>query len=356
MQPNHRYKYALSENGKSIFIHDITPENKKESYVCAGCGKRLFPVLGDKREHHFRHEKNCDCSDYNRYLHEYGKAVLKRRFEEGESFFVKYHPYQKCKSYNECKVREEHHWDKCSFQGLYSIDLKKFYDTCTCEKGFYDNLPDGTKRYIADIILTNSKKDIPPTILEVWVDHECTEDKKRSNNRIIEIKINAENDAEREIIETGEDSDLPIRFYGFKDSVTIDPQYKFKHLKIMNGIYHPVIVTDESPCIEGVVFDNKSLFEVVVSSCDLAPNDLEKIMAAKLEENPSLNLKLHIRDWCQHFTVRNNRILCQGAQKYRNCPCPAFAVNKDKMMLWLENLKKNDIEIWTSNQNAEQSL
>ena len=74
----HRYKYAISDAGTPIFIDDNTQENRRDTaYTCAGCGRQLFPVLGDVREHHFRHEKDSECSDYNRYLHEYAKAVLK---------------------------------------------------------------------------------------------------------------------------------------------------------------------------------------------------------------------------------------------------------------------------------------
>ena len=216
----HRYKYAISDSGKPIFIDDITEENRRDtSYTCAGCGKRLFPVLSKERERHFRHEKDSECSDYNRYLHEYGKAVLKKRFDEGEKFLVRYYAYLECNNYNSCSIRQEHKWEKCSYHGLHQLDLKEFYDTCTPEKGFYEQTPDGKKRYVADLKLTSSESNIPPTILEVWVNHECTEEKKNSGSHIIEIKVTAEKDAWRDIIESEPDDDLPIRFYGFKEYV-----------------------------------------------------------------------------------------------------------------------------------------
>ena len=94
----HRYKYAISDAGTPIFIDDITQENRRDTaYTCAGCGRQLFPVLAEKRERHFRHEKDSECSDYNRYLHEYAKAVLKKRFDENDTFIVQYYAYQECR-------------------------------------------------------------------------------------------------------------------------------------------------------------------------------------------------------------------------------------------------------------------
>lgn len=348
MQSIHQdYKGALTSNGRFISISDITEENRRTTtYRCMGCGKRLFPVLGEKREHHFRHEEGAECSDYNRYLHEYAKAELKRRFDEGETFIVQYKADVKCKHYEDCKVRIGHEWKGCS-KDTCTLDLKRHYDTCTPEKGFYEDLPDGKKRYVADLKLTSSvNKDFPPTILEVWVNHECTEEKKNSGSRIIEIKIDCEEDAKREITETDENRDKPIRFYGFDSFVQIEPHYTFKHLKILRGLYQPVVVTDESNCKEEIQYDPKSLFEVVVSRNNLEPRIYEEILASYG--------KYILREFCKYFRERKNLygqdiLTCQQSQKYRKCPCPEYLFNAEKGTAFIEGLKKHDIDFWTSN-------
>lgn len=349
----HRYKYAISDAGTPIFIDDITQENRRDTtYTCAGCGRQLFPVLSEKRERHFRHEKDSDCSDYNRYLHEYGKAVLKKRFDENDSFIVQYYAYQECRLFNTCSVRQDHNWEKCSFHGLYQLDLKKYYDTCTPEKGFYEENTDGKKRYVADLKLTSSESNISPTILEVWVNHECTEEKKNSGSHIIEIKIEQEKDAWREIIQTEADADLPILFYGFKDFVTTEPQYTFKHLKTMHGLYGPIaIVTDESSCGEKIEFDSKGIFEIVVSTNRLKTDEYEVLFAVNMNK-ADLDYTYKAKRLCRFFDIikRDGKeyIRCRYVQRYKQCPCQQYTYNSEKGKLLLDKIKKDDIDIWVS--------
>lgn len=354
----HRYKYAISDAGTPIFIDDITQENRRDTtYTCAGCGRQLFPVLAEKRERHFRHEKDSECSDYNRYLHEYAKAALKKRFDESNTFIVQYYAYQECKQFQTCQVRQDHSWEKCSFHGLYKLDLKKFYDTCTPEKGFYEETPEGKHRYVADLKLTSSESAIPPTILEVWVNHECTEEKKNSNAHIIEIKITEEKDAWREIIES-DDETLPIRFYGFKDFVNTEPQFTFKHLKALPGLGGPVaIATDESSCGDDVHYDPKSIFEVIVSTDTLKPDEFASIFSAVLYEAQT-ELTYRMNRFCRMFdTIRkadgHEYVRCQFANRYRCCPCERYTYDHEKSKAFLEELKKKDIAIWTSETEKE---
>ncbi|MBR2195906.1 MAG: hypothetical protein IJ911_09860 [Salinivirgaceae bacterium] len=66
----HKYPFAINDDGLPIHIDNISQENRKQThYYCYGCGAELFPVLGEKREHHFRHEKDAIC-DPDKYLHD----------------------------------------------------------------------------------------------------------------------------------------------------------------------------------------------------------------------------------------------------------------------------------------------
>lgn len=357
----HRYKYAISDAGTPIFIDDITQENRRDTtYTCAGCGRQLFPVLAEKRERHFRHEKDSECSDYNRYLHEYAKAVLKKRFDEGDTFIVQYYAYQECRLFNSCSVRQDHHWEKCSFHGLYKLNLKQFYDTCTPEKGFYEETPEGKRRYVADLKLTSCECNIPPTILEVWVNHECTEEKKNSNAHIIEIKIREEKDAWRDIVESEATDELPIRFYGFKDFVNTEPQYTFKHLKLMHGLVPSLVtVVDESSCGMTVEYDPKAIFEIVLSTDKLSTDEYNGILASILNNGETrCGLRYKKENFCQHYreAIRNGQrqITCPYAMRYRRCPCEQYSFDMAKSKAFLEEMKKKDIAIWTSEDNLNE--
>ncbi len=174
-----KYPFAINEDGKPIYIDNVSQENRRSfRFHCYGCGKELVPVLGDIREHHFRHKEDTRC-DPNKYLHEFAKATIKQRFDENEHFIVEYNTTKICKHKHTCKFATQFQWEECAYDSKEQLDLKKYYDTCTAEKGYYQELPDGRKKYIADLILTNSQDEsIPPICIEIWVNHECTEDKK----------------------------------------------------------------------------------------------------------------------------------------------------------------------------------
>ena len=128
----HKYPYAIDDNGKPIYIDQVTQENRRHThYHCYGCRKELFPVLCTKKESHFRHEKGALC-DPDRYLHEYAKAEIKRRFDESNTFEVQYEAYRRCLIKSSCEIAEKCKLSECEKDGLYTIDLKEFYDTCQC--------------------------------------------------------------------------------------------------------------------------------------------------------------------------------------------------------------------------------
>ena len=176
MKDDFKYPYAKTDDDELICIESINKDNRNDHhYYCYGCGKELVPVLGNIREHHFRHkEKSVNC-DRNKYLHEFAKNKIKERFETSEHFYVKYNAKRKCKKKDECKLSKLN-WEECYADGLYKIDLKEFYDTCTLEKCY--SVENADERYIADLLLTDSKdQSRKPIGIEIWVTHECSEEK-----------------------------------------------------------------------------------------------------------------------------------------------------------------------------------
>ena len=177
-----KYKYAYIDDDRDnvISIDEITVQNRKQhKYYCIGCGKELLPrAINSKcRKPHFYHKEEVSCS-VETYLHKLTKHVLKRKFDDNPTFSVEYVISKEC-SNNSCKYKNSRCREESS---PYKIDLKKYYDTCTIEKRI--------NNFVADLLLTNSKKpNTKPTLIEVCVNHPCSEVKRNSGLRIIEIKI-----------------------------------------------------------------------------------------------------------------------------------------------------------------------
>lgn len=341
----HKYPFAINDDGNPIYIEDVTQENRRHThYHCYGCGAELFPVLGDVREHHFRHEKDAIC-DPDKYLHEYAKAAIKRRFDESDVFEVQYQAKQICNKSSECAFFEQFKWKECQKEeGLYTVNLKEYYDTCTAEKGYYQILPDGKKKYIADLFLSNSKNsNIPATCIEIWVSHECTEDKKANGGRIIEIKILEEKDADRPLIESGDEM-LPIRFYNFQREVSFESKKIFRHIKLLPGLRGKVVVVDDTSCREGINYDPKASHEIILHET-MALNAQEVIYARHCNEH---GFTYPNQVFCEFGKImklhKEEYLSCPFVERERKCPCTYFKYSHAKG----EKLKELENTYWTN--------
>ena len=200
-----KYRSAFDESGNLVDINEVSNEDRTHEYHCISCGKQLVPRLGDIRRHHFYHKEDTVCKGET-YLHELAKLRLKEKFDKSDHFYISYNAEVGCnqKCHADCKVNEK-----------ITEDLKLDYDTATIEKSV--NEYESSKKYRADVLLTNSKDESkPPILLEIWVTSECKQEKKESDLRIIEIHIKEENDInslyENEIIEETEGK---ISFHSF---------------------------------------------------------------------------------------------------------------------------------------------
>ena len=263
---------ATDTDGKIIHIDEVTKENRAEHYYCIGCGGEMSAVLGDKREHHFRH-KEAHCS-WESYLHKLGKMRLKQRFETQKEFVVKYYVEHHCDKSKGCQLEPIYRDKKCIRRELLESDLKKMYDTCEEEVTY--------KGYRADLML--SSKEHPerePIFLEISVTHDCEPEKLASGIQIIELKIADEKDVLRPLVE--KDSLLgrtnpehpydfnalpPIRFFNFKRKFeTNRPLERFWVYKDDYGVLRGNCIQDNLNCRN--VTDNHredSLYEVAIPS------------------------------------------------------------------------------------------
>lgn len=263
---------ATDTDGHIIHIDEVTKDNRVEHYYCVGCGGEMSAVLGDKREHHFRH-KEAHCS-WESYLHKLGKMWLKQRFDTQKEFIVKYYVEHHCDKSKGCKLEPIYREKKCNSRELIAIDLKKLFDTCEEEVTY--------KGFRADLML--SSKEHPerePIFLEISVTHDCEPEKLASGIQIIELKIADEKDVLRPLVE--EDSLFgrmnpehpydfnalpPIRFFNFKRKFeTSRPLERFWVAPDDNGILRGNCIQDNLNCRN--VTDNHredSLYEVAIPS------------------------------------------------------------------------------------------
>lgn len=169
-----KYHYAYDSEGSIISINKAEKDKK---YYCIGCGKEMICRKGQIREFHFAHKNTENCNPET-YLHQYAKHYIKELFDKQEHFYIKFNQSKECKNINNCHYRKFFQ-DNCIIKEPIEYDLKKYYNKCEIESPY--------KGFIPDLKLTSDTYE--PIFIEIAVTHECEENKKNSDIRIVEIKI-----------------------------------------------------------------------------------------------------------------------------------------------------------------------
>ena len=205
-----QYSYAFNEQKELINIAHVDDHYRKNHrFYCIHCGDEMIAYIkDDKRCRHFTHKINRKCN-YETYLHSLSKNLIKSTFDNTNDFLLDYTVTESCEREN-CPLRS-YSCNKENSSG--KINIKDWYDICELEK---EVKGENGQSYVADILLSCSYSNRPPLLLEIHVTHECTDEKKKSGLRIVEIDINSEDD----IFKICEDRCLSeskkIRFYCFK--------------------------------------------------------------------------------------------------------------------------------------------
>lgn len=267
---------AKDMDDRIVHIDEVTKENKSNHYYCIGCGGEMSAVLGNKREHHFRH-KEAHCS-WESYLHKLGKLRLKQLFDTQESFKIKYIAKYHCEKADDCKLP---YVNKCNIFDFNEVDLKRYFDTCEEEVTY--------KGFRADLML--SSKEHPerkPIFLEISVTHDCEPQKRASGIRIIELKITNENDVWRPLKEDyhflkreleeqhpyQERNLPPIRFYNFKRYLEkLTPLDRFWIEKDKDGILRDYVEKGNLSCRDiDTNHKEHSIYEITAPSEEIIKN------------------------------------------------------------------------------------
>lgn len=180
-----KYYYALNENSLLTSITDISEDSRKgHTYHCLCCGAEMIPRMGKIKTWHFAHKGNDDNCNSETYLHKLSKRLIKDKFNSSQTFEIKYYKDTTCSDIMSCPFARK---EECRYRELESHNLKEYYDTCLEEQRI--------NGFVADLLLSNSAKpDRKPTAIEIQVTHKCTEKKYDSGLRIIELKINTQED------------------------------------------------------------------------------------------------------------------------------------------------------------------
>ncbi|MCQ2268268.1 MAG: hypothetical protein MJZ83_05295 [Bacteroidaceae bacterium] len=185
-----KYKYALNSCNEIVDINTISEDCRNNEYLCPGCGRPMSFVIQKKHinwSNYFRHKEDGVSCHPNAYLHRLAEIKIKERFDDRtRPFKIGLKSIITCSA--DCEICDK---AKCSLEAEEDVlDLHDWYDTCTLEKRVNPENINGSKYYVADLLLSQSKNpENKPILIEVWVTHENSISKKNSGLRIIEVKI-----------------------------------------------------------------------------------------------------------------------------------------------------------------------
>ena len=289
------HRYALDEQGNTIFIDDVTKEERHNKFYCKNCGEVMIPVLGKLRKKHFRHKVVTPACSYESYIHIIGKEKLKERFYQQESFLASYYMEYTCNKLNICKFREKLTNLKCNNREKRTIDLKQLYDKCETEKVY--------KGYKADLMLSHSKHpEREPVFIEISYTHDCTLRKLDSGIQIIEVKVKDDKDFTMSFEEpyllflNCDDHNPytyhkapPVRFYNFPRRMRFSiPLSRFVVIKTKEGTIEGFVIPKKTTCQD---FDYEHLpaisYELVTSE-EIMEKEKTVTMKMIMMESPSL--------------------------------------------------------------------
>ncbi|MBC8470839.1 MAG: hypothetical protein H8D56_15310 [Planctomycetes bacterium] len=153
----------------------------ENAYWCISCGGDMIPVIGEKRRRHFRHKVVTESCSLETYLHKSSKylflKVYKDCLTEGIPYEIQFYRPKICKR---CTTI-----DPCTMQHvLFNADITKHF------KHVYLESKDG--QFIPDLLLSSDASQ--KIYVEIAVKHFSSSSKLSSENKIIEIKIENEDD------------------------------------------------------------------------------------------------------------------------------------------------------------------
>jgi hypothetical protein len=182
-----RYRFALDCRNRVIEVSSLVPEARRDGgpFTCVGCSTELIPRLGQKKAKHFAHKQTIECSRET-YLHSLAKLTFCQEFEKCVAAGIPLILERRIPV--TCNACEEGLGIACNESEEESIDLTAQFQKAIPEA------PWGG--YVADVLLSSSVYD-QVVFVEFNVSHPCSSEKIGSEHRILEIRVEDEDDIER---------------------------------------------------------------------------------------------------------------------------------------------------------------
>lgn len=184
--PN-RLTYALNDNGQIVNVDDVPTGIHCKCY-CPACKEPLIAKnKGTKRRHHFAHQSGKECNHaVETMLHILAKEKIREAFLSKPEFWIEYEYKSYCSKYKSCTFTR---YSECYKSEIKRFNLKEYYDSCEQEIK-YDNI---NRR--SDLkIFSSTSPNRSPIYLEFYVTHASDIEKLHSGSKIIEIRIETEED------------------------------------------------------------------------------------------------------------------------------------------------------------------
>ena len=189
-----KYWHALIEGtDRVIDINDLNDDNRHQfGYCCPFCKGKMETVMGPIRAKHFRHcvEPEPDRCSPDRVLHSLAEHVFFEEYtkcvNEGTPFILSAQLPIKCNNACVLKINE----DCAEHYVTQEIDLTSYFKKAKKEASVTTSDDVGGHKRRPDILLeTETGRQL---WVEIWVNH--SDDKKKEEGTVLEIRIQSEED------------------------------------------------------------------------------------------------------------------------------------------------------------------
>lgn len=202
-----QYGYGYDANHNLVIVSSLTKEDRKRlaPFTCIGCGEELIARLGEINVKHFAHKHSLECNGET-YLHKLSKVYFYRTYQR---CLEQNQPFNLVVEYSQhCDFFEAQFGECCKRTLTQTHDLTKFFTSVALEQ------KDG--EFIPDALLSSRKGE--RLYIEMAVTHFSSEEKINSGTRILEFRIESEDDLKLFSSANVETSDQSVGVFNFDNS------------------------------------------------------------------------------------------------------------------------------------------
>ena len=348
-----KYGYALlDDSGKTVCIDNIDRAFcKSHKFKCPCCKKDMYATFGETQMPHFRH--NGDKCGYLNYLHDLAEQIF---FEEFQSCLENHTPFElELQIPKKCDPKCTRIQSICRRRyKYYTIDLAEKFTKVSRETRV--NVGEHFRR--PDVLLESESGE--QLWVEMWVSHE-TEEEKRKDGSILELKISAEKDLDKireHSLSQSKDTGVEVRLFGsiLPEQVVCDsPDYT--PIRTVTSYHRPVQrITKSEKSTEIITSDTIEWVDLGLPSGTLWAKEnsgkMSYYSASRTfqESLPSINQAAELRNNCSKAWDNTEKALVLTGPNGNSL---RFHCQKDNESYWLNAKLPADNWRWSSYQDAQ---